>query len=90
MPALNKSVNEFKGKIIIADYCTTVLDGASEWESKGLIDLYDMPPIDTWFYETGNKYGRKDLYAWIPEPFTELAQNAIDVNVLNNINWCEF
>jgi hypothetical protein len=66
-----------------------VLDGASEWESEGFFDLYDLPPIDTWVYIAPNREGRKDLYAWVPDKFTQLAQNAIDVNCMDMIRWFE-
>ncbi|HEY4197845.1 MAG TPA: hypothetical protein VGM63_20030, partial [Mucilaginibacter sp.] len=38
----NKSHEDFKGEIVVVDYEDTVLDGASEWVSKGLFDIYDL------------------------------------------------
>jgi len=84
------SYNDFKGKIVVVDYEATVLDGASEHESDGFFDLYDLPPIDTWVYLTRNNKGRKDLYAWIPDPYVSLAKKAIEVNCLDLINWFEW
>ena len=42
-------VIEIPGKILKADL-NSLWDGASEYESEGIIDVYDLPPIDTWFY----------------------------------------
>ena len=79
---------EFKGRILVAEVDSSVTDGASEAESDGFIDIHDCPPIDTWFYKTQNKTGRI-FYAWIPEQFVELTQNAIDVNMLECFTWEE-
>jgi hypothetical protein len=81
LPAL-----DHKGRILIAEIDQTVVDGASEMESEGLIDLNDCPPIDTWVYLTSNKKG-KILFAWIPEPFVSLAQATIDVNCIDCLFW---
>ena len=85
----DNSDNYFRGRIIIVDYDATVIDGASEWESDGFFDLYDLPPIDTWVFLAPNKDGRIDLYAWIPEQYNDLTKNAIEVNCLNLIKWLE-
>ncbi|MGY4536795.1 hypothetical protein ACVW0P_001209 [Mucilaginibacter sp. UYNi724] len=76
----------YKGRILIAEIDSSVTDGASEAESDGFIDIYDCPPIDTWFYKSSNDTGRV-FYAWIPERFVELTQNAIDVNALECFTW---
>jgi hypothetical protein len=77
---------EFKGRILLAEVDTTITDGASESVSEGFIDGNDCPPIDTWFYNTQNSTGRV-FYAWIPEQFIALTQNAIDVNAIECITW---
>jgi hypothetical protein len=79
---------QFKGRVLVAEIDTTITDGASETESEGFIDIYDCPPIDTWFYKTSNKTGRI-FYAWIPEQFVKLTQDAIDVNMLECFTWEE-
>ncbi len=78
-----------KGKILIAELDSTVIDGASELESKGFIDSNDAPPLDTWFYLI--KYGRvgKLMFAWIPDKFVELTTNAIMVNCIDCFNWMD-
>jgi hypothetical protein len=52
-----KLPNKFDGRIVVVDYEATVVDGASEHASHGFFDLYDLPPIDTWFYITKNNKG---------------------------------
>jgi hypothetical protein len=78
---------EYKGKILIAKIDLTVLDGASETKSNGLIDDHDCPPIDTWFYKTKNENGHILLFAWIPEPFVFFANEGIEVNCVNCFYW---
>ena len=74
------------GRIVISQIDCTLTDGASEVESQGLFDVYDMPPVDTWFYLCNSNEGRL-LFAWIPTAFVERTQGAIDVNMVNCIGW---
>lgn len=76
------------GKIIISLFDETVVDGASEVASKGLFDVFDLPPIDTWFYITRAAEGRL-LFAWIPNELYHYANEAILVNCMDMINWFE-
>jgi hypothetical protein len=78
----------FKGKILVAEIDSVIRDGASEDESDGLIDYNDCPPVDTWFYLSRNNTGRI-LYAWIPDQFVKLVNDAIEVNMLSIIIWLE-
>ncbi len=81
------STNEdFKGDILISKIDCTVIDGASEVQSLGLVDIYDMPPIDTWFYLTKTK-GTRLLFAWIPNELKNYANEAVLVNCVDCINW---
>lgn len=77
---------EYQGKILIAEIDLTVVDGASEQGSHGLVDFYDCPPIDTWFYKTKNDSSQV-LFAWIPEPLVNLANRAIEVNPVDCLYW---
>jgi hypothetical protein len=77
---------DFKGDILISQIDCTVIDGASEVQSFGLVDIYDMPPIDTWFYLTKTKESRL-LFAWIPNEFKHYANEAVLVNCVDCINW---
>lgn len=80
------SSQKFNGKILIAEIDGTVTDGASEVCSDGLVDVYDCPPIDTWFYLSHNSTGR-NLYAWIPKEFVYNASKAIEVNCVDCLHW---
>ena len=71
---------------VLACELATVTDGASESESKGIIDIYDLPPIDTWVFLSDGREA-KILYAWIPEQYFTLVQDAIDVNMLGLLRW---
>lgn len=79
---------KYLGKILLSQVDQTVIDGASSSESYYLFDDYDLPPIDTWFYLTKDK-GTRLLFAWIPGAYGEHAQNAIDVNCVDGMNWFE-
>ena len=83
---VNQESIEYCGDILIAQIDCTVCDGASEHESLGLVDLYDMPPIDTWFYLTKSNEGRL-LYCWIPDPVKRYADEAVAVNCVDCISW---
>ncbi|MFD2145643.1 hypothetical protein [Mucilaginibacter antarcticus] len=80
-------VENIKGKILIADFDESVTDGASEVCSEGFIDVYDLPPIDTWFYLAKRPNGYRCIYAWVPEQFVELVERAIAVNCIDCLSW---
>jgi|GEM_PF-6674602 len=63
-----------------------MLDGASESVSDGFIDINDCPPIDTWFYMFDDGHGRF-LYAWIPEKFIGLVNEAIAIACMDSLYW---
>lgn len=82
----NQGYTEFFGDILVAEIDNTVCDGASEHESLGLVDLYDIPPIDTWFYLIKNNEG-KLLFCWIPDFVKQHAINAVEVNCADCLYW---
>jgi len=82
----NSSDSTFRGDILIVQVDNTVIDGASAVVSNGLIDDYDCPPIDTWFYKIESTKGRL-LFAWIPHEFVSLANDAIRANPVECLNW---
>ena len=82
------NIEHFNGKILVASIDESVTDGASEVSSDGLIDIYDCPPIDTWFYLT-HETSKRLLYAWIPKEFAYQANDAILVNCVDCIQWFE-
>jgi hypothetical protein len=76
------------GRILVSQIDCTVIDGASEVQSLGLVDIYDIPPIDTWFFITRTKESRL-LFAWIPNEFVHYANEAVEVNCVDCINWAD-
>ena len=79
----------YEGDILVSEIDYTVIDGASEVQSLGLIDIFDIPPVDTWFYLTKEKDTRL-LFAWIPKKYEEYINEAISVNMLDIINWFKY
>jgi hypothetical protein len=77
---------QYEGDILVAQIDCTVIDGASEAESSGFVDGYDMPPIDTWFYLISTPDTRL-LFAWIPKEFRHMADGAIAVNCVDCLSW---
>lgn len=79
-------IDEYEGEILVVEIVDTVVDGASESESEGFVDGYDLPPIDTWFYKVEEDNGIL-LFAWIPKQFQWLIDEAIAVNVVDMLQW---
>ncbi|HEX8506920.1 MAG TPA: hypothetical protein VF630_16260, partial [Hymenobacter sp.] len=79
-------VAKYDGEILAVEIDNTIVDGASESVSEGLVDVYDMPPIDTWFYKVEGDNGIL-LFAWIPKEFKWFADEAIAVNVVDMLRW---
>jgi hypothetical protein len=84
----NISNLQSKGKILATSFEETVTDGASEIESDGFVDINDLAPIDTCFYIIYINRARIML-SWVPNEFITNAQNAIDVNCVDIIQWLE-
>jgi hypothetical protein len=78
----------YSGRILVSQIDCTEIDGASEVQSLGLVDLYDIPAIDTWFYMTRTKESRL-LFAWIPNELVKYADEAVQVNCVDCINWAD-
>lgn len=79
----------YEGHILVAQVDQTVTDGASEASSSGLIDVYDLPPIDTWIYLQPSSAFDRLLYAWIPQELYSQANDAILVNCVDCLSWHE-
>jgi hypothetical protein len=71
-----------KGEILAFGISATLWDGAAAVSSYGILDDYNCPPIDSWFYLYEDL-----LLAWIPEPFVSYVQEGIEVNPEECINW---
>ena len=66
-----------------------MVDGASEVESKGFVDINDCPPIDTWFYKIWKNDSRWVFFSWVPQKFIEFADKAVAVNCVDCLTWYE-
>ncbi|WP_156027136.1 hypothetical protein [Sporocytophaga myxococcoides] len=75
-----------KGHLLITEFNNTVTDGASEAESNCFIDIYDIPPWDTWLW-LEYVSNEKLLYTWVPLSQINYVQGAIDVNCVDIIHW---
>lgn len=80
------SQTTFDGRILVSEYECSVTDGASEVEAKGLIDIHDLTPIDTWIY-IDNKNNL--LFSWVPEKYIDLINNAVLVNCVGILKWMD-
>lgn len=87
-----------QGRILTFETDITTICGGPVAESKGFVDIYDIPPIDTWFYLKNNyvhKSEGKDrectlsLFCWIPKACEPLMQSAIDVEILDSYRWLD-
>lgn len=77
-----------KGKIVAHEICASLIDGGCEAVSNGYVDIYDLPPIDTWIYLTyPGEMVNPILYCWVPNPFVPTMQHAIDVSITDLFEW---
>lgn len=59
------------GRIIATEFNSDMCEFA-ESESRGFVDVEDIPGWDTWFHAEGGA-----TYCWVPPQFIELANNAV-------------
>jgi len=71
-----------QGRLLVCWPAENVSDGASEVASLGFFDPNDIPPWDTWIH-----YAEGKLTCWVPESQITLAQNGIDANMVQCIEW---
>ena len=76
----------FSGRILASEYDQTVTEGGAESESNGIIDIYDIPPIDTWVYILQTRR-TKILFSCIPERFVALVDEGIKISILDILYW---
>lgn len=77
----------YPGRILVVEYGQNIPDGVVEVETASFFDEFDLPPLDTWFYNGYSEQQGGILFAWIPERFTNLTQLAIDVQFLDILHW---
>lgn len=84
------SCNEnLEGRILVVEYGDNIPDGVVELETNSFFDEWDLPPIDTWFYNDYSPERGGILFAWIPGKFIALADLAIEIHFLNILHWFE-
>lgn len=81
-----KNLDLYQGEILAFKVDETLIDGGSFVCSNGFFDYFDCPPIDTWFYLTKEGNSRI-LLAWIPIQFVKHAQDGIDYNTMDCLEW---
>jgi hypothetical protein len=87
-----------RGRILTFETNITTICGAPVAESAGFVDIYDIPPIDTWFYLKNNYVHKSDwkdrectlsLFCWIPKAYEPFMQSAINVEILESYRWLD-
>ncbi len=81
-----QNLDLYKGDILAFKVDSTLIDGGSVVYSHGFFDYFDCPPIDTWFYLTKEGNSRV-LLAWIPLQLVKYAQDGIDSNTMDCLEW---
>jgi hypothetical protein len=77
-------LSEKKGRLLVCWPAENVSDGASQVSSLGFFDPNDIPPWDTWIH-----YGEGRLNCWVPDDMISLAQNGLDANMVQCIQWAD-
>ncbi|RBL90024.1 hypothetical protein [Chitinophaga flava] len=85
LPSLQEVLS--MGKVLAMETEISLRDGGPAAASNDYADLDDLPPIDTWFYLSGNGYNNYILYCWVPTAFEPLMQEAQSIEILDNYDW---
>ncbi|MGB2642636.1 MAG: hypothetical protein WBG02_14805 [Candidatus Acidiferrum sp.] len=72
------------GRLLVYEPDFNVVDGASQYTSKGYFDEQDAPPWDTWVC-----YFDRHLISWVPASLLGLVQAGIEVNPVDCIRFVE-
>jgi hypothetical protein len=80
----NIVLSQKSGRLLIYEPWENVSDGASQVASLGFFDPNDAPPWDTWIH-----YGDGRLVCWVPKLLIKLAQDGIDANCVQCIQWAD-
>lgn len=91
-------VTPAKGRILVYYPYATINDGAAELASYGYFDIDDVPPWDTWFWlgtDPSRTRGTADntyvfyLLSWVPQPYIEYVEKAMDSLVVDCLVYAE-
>ncbi len=72
------------GRLLIYFPHENLCDGVAQYSSKGLFDVDNVPPWDTWVCFFDQK-----LVSWIPDQLVAFADQGIDVNPEECIQWAD-
>lgn len=77
------------GRLLFCNADESAWDGASEAESQGFFDIYDIAPRDTWVALHKDDVGGDVIVCWVPPVLHEAAQGGIAVSCVDCIGWLE-
>jgi hypothetical protein len=80
------------GNLIYTSPDESVLDGAVEFSSQGLLDEWEVPAWDTWVTFGDTEFKEFDNYSravisWIPKTTANLFFSGLSVAIMDNIGW---
>jgi hypothetical protein len=82
--------------LVCAGLDESVWDGAAQAESRGVFDINDLAPWETWICYVrpqGEDHGRTGqapfVMSWVPAAFVSLVEDSIRVNPVGCIRWPE-
>lgn len=78
-----------RGRLLGFDPENSLVEGASEMESRGFLDVSDAPACDTWVYGGRDNGAGQYLIAWIPQSLQQLIDQAIELNTTQCIQWLD-
>jgi len=87
-----------QSKLLVCQVSSSLHDGASQYESKGYLDLVDIPPWDTWIlfgtdtfitYPLSEAEKKGYLVSWVPASFVDDVQKGIDANTTGCLQWSQ-
>jgi len=84
------------GRVLVCEYDVTLFEGATELESRGLVDGWDVPACDLWIglspahaVARGGRDRVPPLLAWIPDALSARAESAIQTSSTEVFSWLD-
>ena len=80
------------GNLIYTVPDDSVLDGGSEFQSQGLVDIWEVPAWDTWVtfgtteFKEFERYPRA-VISWIPKTVANLFFSGMSLAIVGNLGW---
>lgn len=75
-------VNLYSGRLIACDPYGSLECGGAEQDSQGYLNIYDIPPCDTWVYYVQNQKKPADGFrsyfiCWVPKEFIDFVEDGM-------------